>query len=267
MGNLVMRHEVWVFFISVVLVNALFVWGIAAGILPQGLYGYGRFLLLGGTLVAVVLVARGASGVAGLLRPLGKWRIDPRWYLFGVVWAVLSCVAVLLIMVPFGGEGLSVGKIGLGPLGRPAVVRMLVIGSLIGEVVWIGYALNRLAPSLGFFLASQVVGVVWALWWAPMVLLGYGVIPGLPLAALLINQMGVAAVCALVYARTGSGLAVLVAQLSFNSAIIIFPVTPTAGGVATYWVFAVFYWVTALGLHLLLGQRPLVARRRGGAGS
>lgn len=262
MRSFVKRYEVWVFFFSVVLVNALFVWGIASGTLPQGLYGYGRFLLLGGTLVAVVLLARGSAGVASLVRPLGKWRIDPRWYLFGLGWAIVTCLAVLLIMIPFGGGGLSPEKIGLGPLSRLGVVRMLVFGSLIGEVVWIGYALTRLAPSLGYFLSSQIVGVVWALWWAPMVLLGFGIIPGLPLGALLINQMGVAAVCALIYARTGSGLAVLVAQLSFNSAIIIFPVTPTVGGVTTYWVFAVFYWATALGLHLVIGPRPLVAYRR-----
>lgn len=184
--------------------------------------------------MAVVLIARGSGGVASLLRPLGKWQIDPRWSLFGLLWAVATCSAVLLIMTPFGGGGLSPETIGLGPLRRPGVVMMLVFGSLVGEVVWIGDALTRLAPSMGYFQASQIVGVVWAMWWVPIVFLGVGVIPGLPLGALVINQAGLAAVCALIYARTGSGLAVLVAQISFNSAIIIFPVSPTAGGVTTY---------------------------------
>lgn len=261
MTSFVRRNEIWVFFSAVLLVNAAFVWGIASGTLPRGLYGYGRFLLLGGTLVAVVLIARGSGGVAGLFRPLAKWRIDPRWYLFGLVWGMLTAATVALLMAPFGGAGLSSQTVGLGPLARPGVVMTILFGSLVGEVVWIGYALTRLAPRMGYFLASQIVGVVWALWWFPMVLLGIGIIPGLPPGALVINQAGVAAVCALVYARTGSGLAVLVTQLSFNSAIIIFPVNPTAGGVTTYWVFAVFYWLTALALHLALGPRPLLGPR------
>lgn len=262
MRLLVQRYEVWVFLCLVVLANALFVWGIAAGLLPRGLYNYGRFLLLGGTLVVVVLIARGSAGVIDLARPLGRWRIDPRWYLFGLLWGAAMASSVLLLMKPFGGGGLSLEALRLGPLAHPGVLLSIFVGSLIGEVVWIGYALTRLAPRMGYFAASQIVGVVWALWWFPMVLLNVGVIPGLPLGALVINQAGVAAICALVYAHTRSGLAVLVTQLSFNLAIIVFPVTPVVAGVRTYWVFAVLYWSAALGLHLALGPRLLPMRGR-----
>lgn len=261
MKTFVQRHEVWVFLSLVVVVNAAFVWGIATGVLPRGLYNYGRFLLLGGTLVSVVLIARGGGAVIGLLEPLKLWRIDPRWYLFGLLWGAVMASVVLFIMVPFGGEPLSTDALRLGPLTRPGTVASLFVGSLIGEVVWIGYALSRLAPRFGHFMASQIVGVVWALWWFPMVLLNIGVIPGLPLGALVINQAGVAAVCALVYARTGSGLAVLVTQISFNAAIIVFPVSPVVAGATTYWVFAVVYWLAALVLHLFLGPRPLLGVR------
>lgn len=262
MRAFVQRHEVWVFLALVVAVNAVFVWSIASEVLPRGLYNYGRFLLLGGTLAGVVLIARGGKAVVGLLEPLARWRIDPRWYLFGLLWGAVMATLVLLLMVPLGGEGISSDTLRLGPLSRPGTVLSLLVGSLIGEVVWIGYALSRLAPRFGHFMASQIVGVVWALWWFPMVLLNIGVIPGLPLVALVINQAGVAAVCALVYARTGSGLAVLVTQISFNAAIIVFPVTPVAAGATTYWVFAIVYWIAALALHLRLGERPLLGAGR-----
>lgn len=254
MISLLRRYEVWVFFFTAVSANAIFVWSISEDLMPQRLYGYGRFLLLGGILIAIVLIARGRAGTLELIRPLAKWRVDLRWYIFGLLWGATTAFTVLLIMASLGGRGIAFDSIGLGPLRRPGVVMILVVGSLIGEVVWIGYALVRLAPRLGYFFASQVVGVVWAFWWFPIVLLNIGVIPDLPLGALLVNQSGVAAICALLYARTGSGLVVLLAQISFNSAIIIFPVNPTAGGVTTYWVFAIFYWFTALALHLLLAR-------------
>jgi len=47
----------------------------------------------------------------------------------------------------------------------------------------------------------------------------------------------------------------------FNATILVFPVTPTEGGVATYWAFALTYFTAATALFLVFGPRPLGSRR------
>ena len=48
------KHEVWCFLGSIIVANALFVSGIVFDVLPQRLYSYGRFALLGGLLGSVI---------------------------------------------------------------------------------------------------------------------------------------------------------------------------------------------------------------------
>ncbi|MFY7905509.1 MAG: hypothetical protein ACOVO0_05170, partial [Burkholderiaceae bacterium] len=86
-----------------------------------------------------------------------------------------------------------------------------------------------------------------------IVIISVGVIPDLPLDALLVNMLGVAAMCGFVYSHTKSGLAVLTLQLSLNSSLLIFPVVPDSGGVATYWLFAVVYFIAVFLLYARFG--------------
>ena len=53
------------------------------------------------------------------------------------------------------------------------------------------------------------------------------------------------------------GFLVLCLQLTFNFTILILPMTPVAGGVTTYWVFAVVYFIAALLLFVAFGPKPL----------
>lgn len=252
------RHEIWIFLVLIVVVNAVFVSAIVYGILPKGLYGYGRFALLAGVLFAVIFVARGMEGVRDALRPMLEWRRSPLWFLFALVWSSVICLGLLGVKgVLTGTDAIAVN---LSIISRPSILVTLLVSSFVGEIVWISYAVRRLSRSFTPYVSALIVGAAWTAWWIPMAIYNFGIVPDLPLAALLINQTGIAAMCAFIYVHTKSGLLVLCMQVMFNAAILVFPVTPAVGGAATYWAFACTYFISALVLFLLFGPRPLLRK-------
>ena len=257
----VRRHEVVIALFLIVVNNALFVGGIASGILPDKLYYLGRFLLLGSTLGTVVLVGSGWKGVFDLLRPMTRWRISPWWYLLAFTWPALISVLVLTGKGVILGTGLSGITADFSVVTHPAVIKTILIGSFIGEIVWVSYAISHFSKRLTPFIGSQIVGVVWTLWWMPMVILNIGVFPGLPPLGLLFSMLGIAAMCSFIYSHTQSGLAVLTLQIMVNSTALVFPVIPDTGGVATFVAYAAVYYGCVLLLYIFFGPRPIFGSR------
>lgn len=250
--------EVWVFLCLIVMVNVAFLCGIHYELLPQRIYMLGRFALLGGTLAAVVMIFRGWEGILDLLRPMLVWRISPAWFLLALAWAPAMCVIFLL------GKGWLTGTDALVPefatVAMPKVMITVLIASFVGEIVWVSYAIGRLSKRFTTLVAGLIVGTFWTAWWTPIVIFNIGVIPGLPIGGLLISMLGVATICGFVYTKTRSGLVVLVLQATFNSSLLVFPVTPTSGGIPTFVAFSAFYLVVALILHGVFGPRPYFQR-------
>lgn len=251
------RYEVWVFLCLIVVVNAVFVTMVAKDFLPRSLYPLGRFALLGGVLASVVLVGSGLRGIIDLLRPMTKWQVKPGWYLLALLWAVGVASLVLLLEQFVATDPTPYGAT-LHAVMKPRIQATILIGAFVGEIVWVSYALRNLTTRFTPFVSSQIVGVFWTLWWMPMVILNYGIIPDLPPVALLINQTGIAAMCAFIYWHTRSGFLVLLLQIMVNSTLLIFPVIPTEGGVGTYWAYAVTYYICAALLFAVFGPKPML---------
>lgn len=239
---------------AILLANALFVGAIAAGLLPTALYNYGRFLLLGAVLVSAVWAYRGGAGVWGLFRPMGVWRRGPGWYLLALIWAPALAVVTLVLSGLAGGAGFSLATLETEVIRRPGVAMTVIVGSFIGEIVWISYAVSILSRRVSPFLAGLSVGVVWTLWWLPMVWFNIGVIPDLPVPVLFLHQCAIAAMCAFVYMRTRSGLIVFLMQAGVNASFLVFPVAPTTGGAEVYTTLAAVYAVAVLMLYGLAGR-------------
>jgi membrane protease YdiL (CAAX protease family) len=255
MRNALARSEVWMFLVLIVLVNTAFILGIANGLLPLRAYNLGRFLLLGLVLVIVAAAFRGGEGLRALIRPMRVWRVHPGWYLLALFWAPLICAVTLLLKTLLTGGNAFVPTFEI--VSRGSIMRTILIGSFIGEIVWVSYAIGRLSDRFTLLEASLITGLFWTLWWTPIVIFGKGVIPELPLGALFLNMLGIAAMCGFVYSRTGSGLVVLLLQVMVNSSLLVFPVLPTTGGVPTYWAFGVLYVTGVALVYLLFGARPL----------
>lgn len=251
------KYEVWWFLGLIVVINALFVSGISFDILPENLYSNGRFALLAGILGGIVLLARGWSGIADLLRPMAEWRRPVGWYLFAFLWNPAICLLLLAVLYTLNRSAMPEFSPNFAVAVRPSVIKTVLISSFIGEIVWISYAIRRLSTSFSPYVCALIVGVAWTAWWVPMVYYNFGVIPNLPLGGLLLNQTGVALMCTFVYMHTKSGFLVLCLQLMFNTSILVLPITPGAGGVTTYWIFAVTYFIAASLLFVIFGPKPL----------
>ncbi|WP_371170606.1 type II CAAX prenyl endopeptidase Rce1 family protein [Aliiroseovarius sp. 2305UL8-7] len=255
------KHEVWVFLFGIVILNALFIAAIDAGWLPRGLYNMGRFLLLGSFLILIVFLARQARGVWALLKPMTVWRVSPMWFILAAGWGALNCILVLFFKGIILGTGISEIQASFELVSRPRLMQVIIISSFIGEIVWIGYAVQKLSERFTPFVSALIVGLFWTAWWTPMVYVQMGIVPGLPLGGLLFNQTGIAIMCAFFYARTGSALVVLTMQVFFNSSILVFPVAPTTGGIETYWGFALFYFSVSAVFFATFGPKPLLSKR------
>ena len=251
--SLLKDHELSLFLVLIVLVNTAFIAALQAGLLPFFLYHHGRFLLLGAVLVALVFAFRRWGGLVDLMRPMTVWRVNPLWLMVALTWPPAICVTTLLLKGVWHGDLFAAMSWSMDTIRQPSVLVAVLLGAFIGEIVWVSYAIGRLQKTTGEFVASQIVGVFWTLWWAPIVMINVGVISDLPLDALLLNMLGVAAMCGFIYAHTKSGLVVLSLQLSLNSSLLIFPVAPTSGGVATYWLFSLVYFVAVMGLFAVFG--------------
>lgn len=231
--------EVAAFFAAILVLNTMLVIGVAQGWLPDALFSRGRFYLLAATLAGVVLIARGPAAVLDLVRPLLVWRVAPVWFLAAALLPILFSVVFLLAAAAVkGSEPVILGS-GLDLLQRRRVLVSIFISALIGEIVWVGYALRMLRHHIRVDLACVMTGTVWGLWWLPMVHFDMGIVPNLTFVGLWMNMVGIAFFCAFFYLRTGSGLVILTMQFVFNSATLAFAMLEL--GPATYNAFAAAY--------------------------
>jgi hypothetical protein len=260
MRSFIQKYEIWIFFVSIVVVNFLFISALKAEILPFRAYNLGRFLLLGSVFAGVIFISRGFAGVFDAVSSMRVWKISPKWYLMALLWGPVLCVLTLL------GKGALTGvfdfDLRFSGLTNFGLMRTVFIGSFIGEVVWVSYAIKSLSYRLAPFTACLIVGFFWSLWISPMVILNVGVIHDLPLPANAMNMAGIALICGFVYFHTRSGLCVLMLQLMFNTSLLIFPVTPVEGGIPTYWGFAALYFILPICLYLIWGPKPLFGKSK-----
>jgi membrane protease YdiL (CAAX protease family) len=158
------------------LLTFLITWGLQvpgvltlAGVMPGDVVGYMPLAMLGifGPMAAaVILTARreGRAGVRALFWPLAQFRVPARWYFVALVLPALGLSAGLyaLSLAGYGGDVVLF----------PGPERLVVIPviAVAEEVGWRGYALPHLQRRHGPFVASVILGVVWALWHIPMFL-------------------------------------------------------------------------------------------------
>jgi len=171
------RHELLGFFLLVMTLS----WGIYAVLsVPGGLGLVARDNPASGILsfckqfspsiagLIVAYVAGGRAGARRMRRAALDWRAAPKWY-------ALVLLAFPLFLV---GAGAVVSVI----QGTPALSPDVTPGYLVATVVfigivgpageelfgWRGFALPGLLERVGDFQASVLLGIVWALWHAPV---------------------------------------------------------------------------------------------------
>ena len=157
MNDWVQRHQLATFFA----VAFAFTWALlpyAAASIPISL------LALTGPAVAAVVTAilSGRRELKDLGARVAAWRVPVRWYVIALL-LPLVVTALRTAIETFSGV---VGPVELQPIAALSlVVFVLVAGEEIG---WRGFALPRLQARYGPWVASAVIGVIWAAWHFPL---------------------------------------------------------------------------------------------------
>ena len=247
MREFIRKHELWVFLVFGPVINAFYVYARAEGFIPKAIYNNGRFCLLLFFLMCLVKYTRGNDGIKDIFRPMLHWRVHPKWYLFSLLFAFVIGAFTLLLKGFYSGEEYSSFlKVDFGVLSMRGVVALFV-WAFLGEVVWVSYCIRELSKIIKPFYASQIIGFVWTVWWIPIIILGEGVLPGIPIVSLGIFMLGIAGMCTVVYRYTKSGICVLILQFALNISLNALSISPSTGGVTTFTAFAIVYFVTMLG--------------------
>lgn len=257
------RHEVWIFFAAILVLNTAFVLAVGEGLIPKHHFPRGRLVLLGGTLAAVVLLFRGPKALFELIRPLFVWRISPLWFIAAFLLPAVFSALFVIGRAVLTGAPIEILGPGAQLLERDGFLLNILIVALVGEIVWVGYAIRTLSLFHSLRMAAIITGTFWAAWWLPMVIYSVGVTPGLPFFGLWMNMLGIAFFCAFFYKATGSGLVILGMQFCVACSVLAFPVLPNIAGALSYQIYSALYMV--LGFLTLTVLLPMVQGRAGEA--
>ena len=170
--SVVRRHPLIVFFV-LAYVFSWWSWPLyALGLSPSPIIAFGPFLAA----ILVLALTTGKGGVVTLLRRMVRWRVRPVWYAVALLLPVaISGGAALLNVVVLGASAPSPAELGVwSGLAPTFFLRLLVpgIGGAWEEPGWRGYALPKLQGGHSALLASLILGVVWAFWHLPLIVIG-----------------------------------------------------------------------------------------------
>ena len=239
------------------------------GLLAGGFFAAGGLIFLLGVFapapVALGLTWHdgGRDAVEALLARIGRWRVEPRWYLIAIGYmAAIKLLAAVIARFITGTWP------AFGQTPWPLMIGVIVLSTWVQageEVGWRGYALPRLWQHLGLGGASIVLGVIWALWHLPLFF-----IPGtgsdtesFPIYLVIVTNLSVA--MAWLYWKTGGSLLlVMLMHASVNNTAGIvpgslpYPVSPLSldGSTVAWATVGVSSLVSALLLVRMRGAQP-----------
>lgn len=206
-------------------------------------------------LLFAVLITYYLEGKKGLYKLFGAyrvWRVPGKWYLFAGSWKFLFCylgwaIADIAGILPWPGAAQPMFTV--GEHGERMHIVNLLFGlpfiafvALVEETTWMKYCATRLQDKYSALVSCTITGIIWGLWYLPMLLLGEGVPDGIPWYFFLLSMVGLAVLLGWVYNMTHSGLILLLMQLVSNIAFYVMPALPVAHNGDPHWVM-VFVWV------------------------
>ncbi len=138
---------------------------------PVPIAGFGPFLA-----ALIVLGATGGrAGVQALLRSMVTWRVPRRAYLLAIGLPLMFSGGAILANLALGAADPSASDLATWtsiPVTALFVLLIPGIGGAWEEPGFRGFALPRLEKRLGPMAGPLVLGVLWAIWHAPLFLVG-----------------------------------------------------------------------------------------------
>jgi membrane protease YdiL (CAAX protease family) len=247
--SFVKRHSLVLFFVLACGIS----WGFFA--LSATLPNF-PFLFPFGALLAALIVASLTGGMRDLLSRCLRWRVGLRWYAAALFVPAAIGLATVYLNVLLGAPAPTAAQ--LGPwYGLFLMFPMALIDApLQEEAGWRGFALPRFPASRTPLANSLILGVLLAVWHAPLVVFE----PAFA-APYLIGAFASAVVTNWVYYNTrGSALLAMVYHTSGNTLGIYFRQMLSGPDLARYyWLLAAFTALAAVVVILVTG--PTLQRR------
>jgi membrane protease YdiL (CAAX protease family) len=254
----VRRHPLITFF---VLAYALSWWPwilYALDLSPQPIAGFGPFLAA----IVVLAITRSKTGVVALLRRMVRWRVAPVWYAVALLLPVAITVIAAMLNVLLGAQGASSADLGGWPSLIPTFFILLLVPGLGGaweEPGWRGYALPRLQTGRSALVASLMLGVLWALWHLPLMVVGEVNWSDLVLV------IAVSVVFAWVFNNASGSVLIVMLMHAMNNTIsgnFFGPMFSGADSVRQSWLLAALWCAVAIVLIVVAGPGHLSRKHR-----
>lgn len=164
--------------------------------------------------LGIVRVGSSPEGTIMFLRTRFRVRSPIQWYMVSLFFfpAILFVVSAVLLLsgesIPIESDSLLL--INLFTLG--------LIASLIETYGWRGYLQEALQGTHSMVIASIIVGIIWGLWHAPLLLIGGGQLEEIPFGMYMALIIGISIIFGWWYNSTdGSVVQVSLMHLGFNA--------------------------------------------------
>ena len=208
--------------------------------------------------LVVAWIAWGKNDAWKLVSSLWNWRVAPGYYLFAIAYPPVVAIGSLLLL-RLVGLNRSI-ELDLAEPSRLEFAWLCFRISTVEEIAWVGFVLTALRARWSLFQASALMGLLWGIWYIPLVLTNIQVTPDLPVAPLLINFMSIAAICGWLYHRTKSAGVVCLMQIMTNYTTQLIPVLPQRGGETQYVAFVLVKSLFSILLFAVWGPKPLFGK-------
>ena len=165
------RHPLITFFVLAYVFSWWPVPLYALGLSPSPIISFGPFLAA----IVVLALTAGKAGVVTLLRQMVRWRVRPVWYAVALLLPVAISGGAAGLNVLLGAQPPSSVELGAWTGLIPTFFLLLLVPGIGGaweEPGWRGYALPKLQVGYSALLASLILGIVWALWHLPLMVIG-----------------------------------------------------------------------------------------------
>jgi len=226
----------WFFWIGIIILepsflilNLLFILG-----------GFGPFF----SAVIMIRITKGKSEVIPWLKKIFKVRIGIRWYILSFLLPIIVALLSFVFMIYIGGYSLDFTVI--APLGAYPVLLIYIffLGGGQEEPGWRGFALPKLLKKYSPFLASLIIGLIWAFWHTPLFFLEGAGQMDIPFFWYIINTFGLTLIFTVLYLNSWSVLPAMILHAGVNAVSVYIPFEEGISAVFPYltistWIIAV----------------------------
>jgi len=157
--------------------------------------------------------SEGRNGVGMLLKKLSQWRIGLKWYFMAFALALVSRLAISVLAILFGWTN-KFSLYDWTPLQYVIIGIFTIIGSVMEELGWRGYALPKILARRSALASALIIGIPWGILHIGLTFPGQ-MNDGTSWVSTMLFLLGISVILTRLYVETNHGI---VAGIIFHAA-------------------------------------------------